>query len=87
MSTTEVLRTLVDNLRHQVNKLQAKKVKLKADRTGEESSNESELEAPSAAPLPSGREEDECGSKDCGVERTIHNHDQNVENLREELEG
>lgn len=44
MSTTEVLRTLVDNLRHQVNKLQAKKVKLKADRTGEESSNESELE-------------------------------------------
>ena len=44
MSTTEALRTLVDKLQHEVNELQAENVKLKANQTGEESSNESELE-------------------------------------------
>ena len=41
MSTTNVLRMLVNKLQHEINELWAENVKLKA---GEEISNESELE-------------------------------------------
>ena len=44
MSTTEALRTLVNKLQCEVNELQAQNVELKANQTGEESYNESELE-------------------------------------------
>ena len=87
MSTTEALRTLVDKLQHQVNKLQAKNVKLKADQTGEESSNESELEELQQHLHQVEEREINAGQRIAELKEQYTTMTKIMENLREELEG
>ena len=85
MSTTEALRTLVDKLQHEVNELQAENVKLKANQTGEESSNESELEELRQRLHQVEERELNAGQRIAELEEQYATA--TADNLREELEG
>ena len=85
MSTTEALRTLVDKLQHEVNELRAENVKLKANQTGEESSNESELEELRQRLHQVEEKELDAGQRIAELEEQYATA--TVDNLREELEG